>query len=230
MAKPVTRHRDGLEEHTECGIPLNREGLLYQPSDGSGDPVTCGRCLKLLTHDCFHCKETVTCYREEFTDHMGRTQHLIFRCPECHRRTEWGHYPGQRPQQRKRRAWQKINKEARSQQRDETDQRWKEELAQEKAARAEFGISMDSCAICDLPLPERIVRRQWNQTIPEQYRFTEGGWRRSIHVSVGFVYCPDHIAEGQELDVTLTVAFRSVAAEIQAAVSDRARRATWQTA
>ena len=115
MSKPATRHRDGMEGHTECGIPLTKPGLDFQPADGSGEPPTCRRCIRLITHRCYKCREDVQCYRAEFTDTMDRVVHLAFYCPRCGGRADWGHYPGKRAADRRKRERQKSNREFREQ-------------------------------------------------------------------------------------------------------------------
>ena len=232
MPKPPMRHRDGFEGHTECGIPLTKPGLVYQPPDGSGDPATCKSCIRLITHYCSRCKTNVVCYREQFevrpssgeypAGHPDATRLRIanfrFMCPTCHEMAEWGHYPGQRAQQRKQRAYQKQNRQKREEYAQNVNRDWQEEWQREKTLRAEFGVDTDACVFCDESLPEDVINRQWDRSIPESCRFSSGGWQRSEHGFIGFVYCPDHLAEGAELDATLTAMFRANAGEIAAGV------------
>lgn len=227
MTKPATLHRDGMEGHTECGKPLDQPGLQCQPVDGSGDPVTCGSCIKRLTDRCYTCQETVVGVRREFHDRaMGdNITYLALYCPVCGHRVNNGYRAGEREHNRHRRRENKIKAENRKVHASETNRRWKAELAEEKAVLAEFGLDMDCCAICGAPVSEQVLRHQWDLTLPAKYRFTDGGWRRSVHETTGFVYCPDCLEIGQALDETLTATFRSVAADVRTSVVARMVRA-----
>ena len=227
MAKPATRHRDGMEGHTECGKPLDQPGLVCQPVDGSGDPVTCGSCIKRLTDRCHTCKEMVVGVRREFFDRaMGdNITYLALYCTVCGHRLNNGYRVGERERNRQHRRANKVKAEHRKANASETNRRWKEELAEEKAVLAEFGLDMDCCAICAAPVSDSVMRHQWDQTLPANYRFTDGGWRRSIHEITRFVYCPEHLEVGLALDETLTATFRSVAADVRSSVVERMARA-----
>ncbi len=51
--------RAALDQHTECGVPLDRADLRYESAD-SHQPPTCQKCLRILTIYCARCgAETV---------------------------------------------------------------------------------------------------------------------------------------------------------------------------
>ena len=232
MAKAKTIHRDGMEEYTECGIPLDKGGLLVQPADGSGDPVTCGKCIRLLTSMCYKCNVNVVCYRDKFmAPSMGGPdrdilQYLVLRCPNCNVRCEWGQRPGERKRKREKREQLASSRDHRKQKQAETHQQWKDEWNADRAEKDEFGVLVDGCAICGEPLPDNYyTSRHWDKTMPDVVRYgAPRGWVASQFRFLGWRYCPEHVGLGEEMEKSLLAAFRADAAQIRQQVSGRFAR------
>ena len=207
-------HRAALDGHTECGIDVEKDGLLYRAADDP-EPPTCGRCLKLLTIFCGPCgsdtvrnrrRETTNVYSSRYPD--GEPIEVL-RCA-CGFAGTFSMQPvGAKAQQRRlkrQRAEAKTLRETRE--RERREQR-AEAMDQELAEHAH----PDTCALCEEPLPG---------PLSEMYGLAYyRGWKASAMPFLPWFYCLEHRALGQELDETMAATFKHDALAIRAQVAAR---------
>lgn len=223
-ARKATVHRDGLEGLTECGKPF--DGLTVQPADGSGPPVTCGSCRRLLTSYCNRCHKTVVCIRRAFwARSLGANhdsiQNLALHCPDCDHRCDWGVYPGKRAQERKLREQRSEARTARLSSTAIKEREWQDQWNAERADRAEQNVLLDGCAVCGAK-PPLDPRDGWDQR--KDYRSRVGairGWQASRFDFLQWLYCPEHAEVGRQLELTLVATFRGQAAAVREQVLNR---------
>ena len=219
MAKPARRHRAALDDHTECGIPLERPDLSYQSAAGDDEPLTCRRCIRILTIYCTDCREETVRTRVRDTTPVRSERYPdgqpidALQC-HCGRTGQLGFQPvGQAAQKRRikaQRAQARQDREASAITR-------RERLADAMAIEQAEYPHPDTCALCDEPLPK---------PLSELYGFHEffNGFRASRIKFLPWYYCMEHRRMGEELDATLIANFKRDALEILAGVAKRVGR------
>ena len=145
-------HRAALDGHTECGIPIDKANLTFQPTAGNAEHPTCQRCLKILTIDCYNCGTATVRTRIRTTTPVYSTRYPDGEPTES-LQCDCGHDSyqevGQASQRRKlneQRAQAKVRQQTQ-------DRNHKERLADEMAREQAEYPHPDTCALCNQPLP-----------------------------------------------------------------------------
>lgn len=217
-AKRTTVHRADHFGYTECGRLIEGTTLRVQPHDGSGETVTCGTCLRQIGEYCRSCDADVICVRVEEWDRFvnadaptmdNKSGAYLYRlyCPTCRRKMI-----SRQPHRSRHHEIRLANKQRLQRQRQYREQvaknhreRSDAERRQEEAERAEYGVLLTGCAVCETVPPERL----------------HVSWHRSEFPFLGWVWCPDHADLGREMDLTLRATFRASAADIRAGLLER---------
>ena len=217
-------HRAALDYHTECGIPLDRPGLEFQPTAGNDEPPSCQLCHKQLTLYCATCgRDTVrTRTPDRTTIHSTRYPNgepiESLKCA-CGHVGITGHQPvGAKAQKRQL----KQQRAQARQHRERAAERHKQRLADEMAREQAEYPHPDTCALCNAPLP---------RPLSELYRFNRfaPGFRASSISFLPWFYCDAHRELGEELDRTLVATFKGRAIEILEGARSRVAKAASST-
>ena len=222
MPNQPRNHRAALDGHTECGIPLEKPGLAFQPTSDNSSPPTCQRCRKILTHYCGTCHtETV---RQRILDNtpvysmrypMGEPIETL--------RYECGHagVGAMEPVGTKSRK-RKLNQQraAAKEHRQNVEEINRERRADHMAAEQSEYPHPDTCALCDSPLP---------LPLSELYGYHEyyKGFRASKIAFLPWYFCSEHRQLGTQLDETLITTFKREALEIREATAQRVRQSSY---
>lgn len=213
MAKPPTIHRADPDGYTECGRLIAGSDLTVQPTDGSGNPATCGTCLRQLTGYCRSCNSEVTCVRKSEYDpwmnNNGKSGGYLYwlHCPICDGRIfrptprRQGYHASRLEHKRRLSDQRQFREQLERERSDAAEQR----RLRDEAEREEYGVLVSGCAVCGLEPPA----------------YLPPGWHRSPFDFLKWVWCPQHAALGQEMDVTLVATFRTAASEIRAGLLER---------
>lgn len=218
MSKAI--HRVDQDGYTECGRLVEGTDLLTQPVDGSGDPATCGTCLRQLRDFCRSCDETVICVRVEkydswadartYNGQPGSKYRRWLNCTKCDR-TMTTRLP-QRPGHHAYRLSEKRRLQDARDYRDAVGRNHRERAEQlrlqQEAERAEHQHPVFGCAVCGEPNPMPGMRLRVE-------------WHKSPFPFLEWIWCPDHAELGRETDRTLLATFRNAAADIRAGLLAR---------
>ena len=219
MPNQPRNHRAALDGHTECGIPLEKPGLAFQPTYDNSAPPTCQKCQKILTQYCSTCQtETV---RQRILDNTPvRSMRYPMGEPIETLRCRCGHagVGAMEPVGTKSRK-RKLNQQraAAKEHRQSVEILAKERRADHMGAEQAEYPHPDTCALCDQPLP---------LPLSELYRYHKHykGFQASAIAFLPWYFCLEHREIGQQLDETLIAIFKREALEIREAAAQRVRQ------
>ena len=216
MTDKIRTHRAALDGHTECGISLDKPGLVCQPTSGSPEPPNCKRCLHTLTRFCGPCKQDTV--RERVLDripvysaaHPQGEPIESLRCSCGHIGIGNMEPIGAKERQRQLKQQRAQARIRRQHSAESSRARRADVMGQEQAEYPH----PNTCALCDEPLPLPLSELYGYH---RHYR----GFSASAITFLPWYYCLDHRDIGRQLDETLIATFKRDALDIRDAAVQR---------